>query len=80
MQYTIRGIPPLLDRLLRKVARERDVSLNEAAIDAMARALGVHAERVPQRRLADLAGLWEEDPDFDAAVRDQDVVDDRIWR
>ena len=79
MQYTIRNIPAFLDRLLRQKARERNESLNEIALQAMARGMGMSDERVRYRNLGDLAGTWAEDPAFDDALREQDTVDERLW-
>ncbi|MEX2154575.1 MAG: hypothetical protein WD825_14635 [Gemmatimonadaceae bacterium] len=79
MQYTIRNIPAFLDRVLRRRARERDASLNEIALEALARGMGLSDERVRHRNLSDLAGSWAEDPEFDDAIREQDTVDERLW-
>jgi hypothetical protein len=80
MQYTLRNVPPLLDRILRRLARERGASLNEVALEALARGAGASEERVVRRKLRDLAGGWQDDPEFDAAIREQDTVDERLWR
>jgi hypothetical protein len=80
MQYTLRNIPAVLDRMLRRKAREQGASLNDVALEALARGAGVTGEAVRHRKLRDLAGRWEEDSKFDAALRDQDVVDGRLWR
>ncbi|MCC6243987.1 MAG: hypothetical protein IT353_14180 [Gemmatimonadaceae bacterium] len=80
MQYTLRNIPDALDRALRRRAKEQGTSLNEVALDALARGAGVAEEAVRQRRLRDLAGTWEEDAHTDAALRDQRQVDEELWR
>jgi hypothetical protein len=80
MQYTLRNIPPALDRALRALARREGKSLNEVAVSALARALGLGDTVVRQRELGDLAGTWEEDPEFDAVVAEHDEVDESLWR
>ena len=80
MQYTLRNIPDALDRALRRRAKEQGASLNEVALDALARGAGVAEDAVRQRRLRDLAGSWEEDPQIEAALHDQRVVDTELWR
>ena len=80
MQYTIRNIPATLDEALRRTARERGQSLNEAAIEALARGAGVSGERNRQRDLGDIAGTWRKDPAFDSAVAAQDTIDEEMWR
>jgi hypothetical protein len=80
MQYTLRNIPPALDRALRALARREGKSLNEVAIRALARAVGLGDSAVRQRDLSDLAGSWQEDPEFDAALAEQDEIDESLWR
>jgi plasmid stability protein len=80
MQYTIRNVPDRLDAALRRAARERGKSLNEVAIDALARGAGIIGERVRQRDLSGIVGTWREDPAFERALADQDTVDDEMWQ
>lgn len=80
MQYTIRNIPGSLDTALRRRAQEQGKSLNEVAIDALARGAGIENEPVRQRDLRFMAGTWVSDPAFDEAIAAQDVVDDELWR
>jgi len=80
MQYTLRNIPAALDRMLRRRAKEKGASLNEVALEALARGAAVAEDAVRQRTLRDLAGAWEEDVQFDAALRDQRVADEGLWR
>jgi plasmid stability protein len=80
MQYTIRNVPDTLDEALRRVARERGKSLNDVAIEALARGAGITGERRRQRDLGDIAGTWRKDPAFDSAVAAQDTIDEEMWR
>jgi plasmid stability protein len=80
MQYTLRNIPEFLDHALRQRATEENKSLNQVAIEALAEAVGLGARTVRYRDLADLAGTWVEDPEFDRAIEDQDRIDDEIWK
>lgn len=79
MQYTIRSVPDTLDEALRRAARVQGKSLNEVAIEALARGAGVVGESRQQRNLSDIAGTWREDPAFDSAVSAQDTIDEEIW-
>jgi len=54
--------------------------LNRAALDALARGLGLAEERPVYHDLDDLAGTWVEDPAFDEAVREMDTVDPELWK
>jgi plasmid stability protein len=80
MQYTIRNVPDRLDEALRRTARARGKSLNEVAIDALARGAGVTGETRRQRDLGDIAGTWCKDPAFDKALAAQDTIDEEMWQ
>jgi plasmid stability protein len=79
-QYTIRGVPEALDRVLRERARKTGKSLNEAALDALRRGAGVETSPKFYTDLDHLIGKWEDDPQFERAIADQDVVDEASWR
>lgn len=79
MQYTIRNVPNALDEALRRAAREQGKSLNDVAIDALARGTGADEERVRRRDLSDIAGTWRKDPAFDRARIAQDTIDEEMW-
>jgi plasmid stability protein len=80
MQYTIRNVPDYLDGALRVSARERGKSLNEVAIEALARGFGLGQAQVRQRDLSDIAGSWRKDLAFERALAAQDTVDEEMWR
>ena len=80
MQYTIRNVPDYLDAALRDAAREYGKSLNEVAIEALARGFGLGDAQVRQRDLSDIAGSWRKDPAFERALAAQDTVDEEMWR
>jgi hypothetical protein len=80
MQYTIRNVPDVLDEALRKAARTRSKSLNDIAVEALARGAGITGESRRQRDLGDIAGTWRKDPAFDRALAAQDTVDEQLWQ
>jgi hypothetical protein len=80
MQYTLRNVPEVLDTALRRSAREQGKSLNEVAIEALARGAGLSETRCRRRDLSDITGSWQEDPAFDDALAAQDAVDAELWR
>ncbi len=80
MQYTLRDIPPRLDSELRRRARHEGKSLNAVAIEALVRGAGLGGMPILYRDLGDIAGTWEEDPEFDRAIAEQDQVDEDLWR
>ena len=79
-QYTIRKVPPQLDRELRRRARQEHKSLNEMALWALERGLGLSEQVVRHHDLDDLAGTWVDDPAFDQAIEAMDQVDPELWR
>lgn len=80
MQYTIRNVPNSLDEALRRAARDRGKSLNEVAIEALARGAGIAEDRSRQRDLGDIAGSWRKDAAFDRALAAQDTIDEEMWK
>jgi hypothetical protein len=80
MQYTLRDIPPILDKELRRRAKSEGKSLNAIAIEVLVRGAGLGETPMRQRDLGEIAGSWQEDRDFDEAIVEQDQVDERLWR
>jgi hypothetical protein len=75
--YTIRGIPPEVDRALRAKARQRKQSLNRVVIDELTRAV---IGRPMKADFSDLVGKWSADPAFDEIVASQRQIDPEIWQ
>jgi hypothetical protein len=80
MQYSIRRIPAAVDKALRQRARVEGKSLNEVAVSALAEGLGLGADLVVRRDLADVAGTWKRDSAFDSALEAQDRIDESLWK
>ena len=80
MQYTIRGIPPPVDNAIRDRARATGKSLNEAVVEVLTEGSGVTGIAHKRRDLGDIAGTWKADKAVDAALADQDRVDEDLWR
>lgn len=80
VQYTVRGIPPRLDKLVRRRARREGKSLNQIALEALQALVGLGRERIRYHDLDSLAGSWVEDPEFEEAIRAQDQVDLELWQ
>lgn len=63
-QYTIRSVPPEVDRVLRERAKREGKSLNDVALEALSRAAGTGNGEVIYRDVSDIAGSMKDD-DFD---------------
>ena len=79
IQYTIRNLPRLLDEKLRARSKELDQSLNEVAVEALKRGVGLSEEPIVSHDLDPLAGSWKDDPVCEEALRLQDTIDDELW-
>jgi hypothetical protein len=79
---TLRNVPPAVMRALEREKRHRSTSLNQTAIDALARALGVTPGEPTDNGLAALAGTWSDSDlrDFETATVVFEQVDDEIWK
>ena len=79
---TVRGVPAPLAKALVAERRRTNKSLNQTAIDALARGLGVPLGQPAPNGLEELAGTWtkQEAERFDKAVRAFEQVDDELWR
>ena len=75
----MRGVPPAVDSALRRRAASEKRSLNAVVVEALGRGAGL--EGAPLHDDLDaLAGRWEEDPAFDAAIAAQDEIDAGLWQ
>ena len=79
-QYTIRKVPPHIDEALRTRAKRDNRSLNQVALEALERGLGLQGIAIRNHDLDALAGTWVADPEFDRAIAEMDKVDPEIWR
>jgi len=79
MQYTLRKIPTDVDRALRAQARRLGKSVNQVAIEALARSLDLPKR---YRHLREMPGAWskKEAAAFDEFLAGERVVDEELWK
>jgi hypothetical protein len=77
IQYTIRGIPREVDRILRQKAARRKLSLNQVILDELTVATVARKQRAD---FSDLAGRWTPDPAFDEILAAQRRIDRDKWK
>jgi hypothetical protein len=77
VRYSIRGVPPEVDRKLRQEASLRKWSLNQIVLEKLANATG---ERIMRAEFSDLVGAWTPDPEFDQIVAAQRKVNWGKWK
>ena len=84
-QITIRGIPPDVEKAIRREAREKKVSLNRAILNLLEKAVGKKGKRSDKHIYKDLdylCGAWakEEGEEFNASLRSLREIDEDIWK
>lgn len=79
MQYTVRGIPKALDKIIRQRARAEGKSLNAVAVEALADGLGLGQESLVLRDLSGVLGTWKRETAVETALTAQDTVDEALW-
>ena len=77
IQYTIRGVPPEVDRVLRHKSAQRKQSLNQMILDELTLATVGHKRRTD---FSDLVGHWTPDPAFDEILAAQRQIDWDKWK
>ena len=76
IQYTIRGIPPEVDRVLRQKAARRKQSLNRVILEELTQA-AIGGNR--RSDFSDIVGRWTPDPAFDEILAAQRRIDWDRW-
>jgi hypothetical protein len=77
IQYTIRGVPPEVDRALRKKSAKLKQSLNQVIVDELTRATIGHPLRSD---FSALVGRWIPDSAFDQLLESQRQIDWEKWK
>jgi hypothetical protein len=77
IQYTVRGVPPEVDRVLRQKAAKRRQSLNQVIVDELTVAAVGHKQRAD---FSNLVGRWTPDPGFDEIIAAQRQIDWDKWK
>lgn len=77
LQYTIRGVPPEVDRALRRKAAQRKQSLNQVVLDELTEAA---VGRKIRADFSDVVGQWISDARFDEIVAAQRQIDLDQWK
>ena len=77
LQYTVRGIPPEVDRALRWKATQRKQRLNQIIVDELTAATTGVRKRADFR---DVVGQWTPDRAFDDILASQRQIDPDRWK
>jgi hypothetical protein len=77
IQYTIRGVPPEVDRALRRKAAKRKLSLNQIILEELTAVTTGARKRAD---FHDITGQWVPDQAFDEVLASQRQIDPDKWR
>jgi hypothetical protein len=79
MQYTLRNVPPDLDRMLKARAKKLGKSVNQLALEALAQSVGTALKR---RSLRNMPGSWSkrEATEFDRFLEQERRIDPELWK
>lgn len=80
-QYTLRQVPARVDECLRRRARAEGKSLNQVALEALERGVGLSAEPIIDHSWDDLAGTWVRDPECESLLTEmRQQIDWELWK
>jgi hypothetical protein len=83
--FTLRRIPPPVEKSLRRIARQSRQSLNKTALELLAKATGYETGEKPSRKRRDVASAipqWttEEYREFQRNTKHFESIDEEMWR
>jgi hypothetical protein len=80
-QYTIRGVPPSVDKELRRMARISGRSLNAVSLEVLRIGLSMPPVLEPNHNLDELSGVIDEKEErrINQAVKRLRVIDSEDW-
>ena len=80
MTYVINNIPDYIDRALKERAAAEQKSPEAIIVDLVASGLNTSSPQTTSASsCADNSGRWRHDPEFESALRDQNLIDWETW-
>jgi hypothetical protein len=85
-QLTLRGLDPRVAAEIRRVARDRDISLNKAALSILKRGAGIEEQPEATNRIGNaldrFIGTWTtaDAREFTRSLRSLERVDEDLWK
>ena len=79
MQYTIRNIPPEIDRAIKARAKKLGKSVNQVALELLTHGTG---QAVRRRSLRNMPGAWSEAEaaELDRFLEEHRRIDPELWK
>jgi hypothetical protein len=83
-QITLRGIDDEVEKKIRRMAREKGISLNKVVLDMIRQHAGLKKKRLkrPGESLRKMAGGWskKQAADFMDSIRSCEQIDEAMWK
>jgi len=80
IQYTIRNIPPSVDRVIRKRANQSGKSFNQTVVDLLSLQTFGTTKQPVDDNFDWLFGANTLDESFDEAIKDLSQIDKKLWQ
>jgi hypothetical protein len=80
IQYTIRNIPPEVDRVIKKRSRQSGKSFNQTVVDLLSLQTFGTTDVPTSNNFDWLFGANTLDDSFDGAIKDLSQIDEKLWQ
>jgi hypothetical protein len=80
IQYTIRNIPPAVDRVIRKRSKQSSKSFNQTVVDLLTLQTFGTTKPPADDNFDWLFGANTLDEPFDEAIKDLSRIDEKLWQ
>jgi hypothetical protein len=80
IQYTIRNIPPSVDRVIKKRSKQSGKSFNQTVVDLLSLQTFGTVKPPSDNNFNWLFGANTLDDSFDEAVKDLSQIDEKLWQ
>ncbi len=80
IQYTIRNIPPAVDRVIRKRSKQSGKSFNQTVVDLLSLQTFGTTKIPPDNNFDWLYNKNTLDESFDEAIENLSQVDEKLWQ
>jgi len=80
IQYTIRNIPPAVDRVIRKRSKQSGKSFNQTVVELLSMQTFGTVQPPSENDFDWLFGADTLDDSFDEAIKDLSQIDEKLWQ
>jgi len=80
IQYTIRNVPPAVDRVIKKRSKQSGKSFNQTVVELLSLQTFGTTKPPSEEDFSWLFGAMSLDEKFDEAIQDQSRIEEDIWK